>query len=115
MLDCVVLRPIVSTLLEGCGGIKMKRIAWLLACSLIVPVAGHAQECEPKNPECIAPVAPGGGFDLTCRLTSQKLNEFGIVEPTIRTTNMPGGIGAVAYNTIQAQRADDPNVIIAVS
>jgi len=29
--------------------------------------------------------------------------------------NLPGGIGAVAYNTIQAQRASDPNVIVAVS
>jgi putative tricarboxylic transport membrane protein len=43
------------------------------------------------------------------------LNELKIVEPTIRTVNMPGGIGAVAYNAIQAQRASDPNVIVAVS
>jgi len=43
------------------------------------------------------------------------LNELGLVEPSIRTVNMPGGIGAVAYNNIQAQRASDPNVIVAVS
>ncbi|CAM5187589.1 hypothetical protein BTHI11S_00188 [Bosea thiooxidans] len=43
------------------------------------------------------------------------LNETGLVGPSIRTTNMPGGIGAVAYNNIQAQRASDPNVIVAVS
>ena len=74
-----------------------------------------AQDFQPRNPECIAPAAPGGGFDLTCRVTSQQLNELQIVAPTIRTTNMPGGIGAVAYNAIQARRAKDPNVIIAVS
>lgn len=74
-----------------------------------------AQDFTPRNPECVAPAAPGGGFDLTCRLTSQELNKLGIVEPTIRTTNLPGGIGAVAYNQIQATRRDDPNVIIAVS
>ena len=43
------------------------------------------------------------------------LNETGIVGPAIRTTNVPGGIGAVAYNQIQAQRRADPNVIVAVS
>lgn len=88
----------------------------LLAAALfLVPAFASAQDFTPRNPECIAPAAPGGGFDLTCRLTSRMLNELGIVEPTIRTVNLPGGIGAVAYNTIQAQRASDPNVIIAVS
>jgi putative tricarboxylic transport membrane protein len=70
---------------------------------------------RPQNPECIAPAAPGGGFDLTCRLTARMLNEIGAVGPAIRTTNVPGGIGAVAYNQIQAQRRADPNVIVAAS
>ncbi|WP_061931860.1 tripartite tricarboxylate transporter substrate binding protein [Aureimonas sp. AU22] len=93
----------------------MSHAPWLTALALLVSGAAAAQDFQPRNPECIAPAAPGGGFDLTCRLTSQKLNELGIVEPTIRTTNMPGGIGAVAYNMIQAQRRTDPNVIVAVS
>ncbi|WP_152045261.1 Bug family tripartite tricarboxylate transporter substrate binding protein [Aureimonas psammosilenae] len=93
----------------------MRHVHWLTAATLLVSGAAVAQEFQPRNPECVAPAAPGGGFDLTCRLTSQKLNELGIVEPTIRTTNMPGGIGAVAYNMIQAQRRNDPNVIVAVS
>jgi putative tricarboxylic transport membrane protein len=88
----------------------------LLAAALfLAPAFASAQDFTPRNPECIAPAAPGGGFDLTCRLTSRMLNELGIVDPTIRTVNLPGGIGAVAYNTIQAQRASDPNVIVAVS
>jgi len=87
----------------------------LIGLALLLPQMALAQEFQPTNPECIAPAAPGGGFDLTCRLTSRELNELGIVKPAIRTTNMPGGIGAVAYNQIQASRRDDPNVIIAVS
>lgn len=93
----------------------MTRLAIAVIASLALGGAASAEGFEPRNPECIAPAAPGGGFDLTCRVTSQQLNELGIVKPTIRITNMPGGIGAVAYNNIQARRADDPNVIIAVS
>ena len=33
----------------------------------------------------------------------------------MRATYMPGGIGAVAMNTVVAQRAADPNVIVAFS
>lgn len=83
--------------------------------ALLAPVAAGAQSFAPQNPECIAPAAPGGGFDLTCRLTTRMLNETGIVGPAIRTQNMPGGIGAVAINHINAQRRADPNVIVAVS
>jgi putative tricarboxylic transport membrane protein len=43
------------------------------------------------------------------------LNELGIVSAPMRTTNMPGGIGAVAMNHIQAQRRTDPNTVVAVS
>lgn len=93
----------------------MIRLLLAVTAGLALGGVASAQSFEPANPECIAPAAPGGGFDLTCRITSQQLNELGIVKPTIRTTNMPGGIGAVAYNNIQARRVDDPNVIIAVS
>jgi putative tricarboxylic transport membrane protein len=87
----------------------------LLAATALLPVAAQAQGFTPQNPECIAPAAPGGGFDLTCRLTTRMLSELGIVGPAIRTQNMPGGIGAVAINHINAQRRADPNVIVAVS
>lgn len=76
--------------------------------------AVHAQQ-QPKKPECIAPAQPGGGFDLTCRVA---LNGFGttkILEEPMRTVYMPGGIGAVAYNHIVAQRPGDPNAIVAFS
>ncbi len=69
----------------------------------------------PQNPECIAGAAPGGGFDLTCRTAARAFQELGLIAPPIRTVNMPGGIGAVAINHINAQRRTDPNVIVAVS
>jgi putative tricarboxylic transport membrane protein len=87
----------------------------LIAAAALAPFAAQAQGYSPQNPECIAPAAPGGGFDLTCRLGARLLNEFGIIGPAIRVQNMPGGIGAVAINHINAQRRNDPNVIVAVS
>lgn len=69
----------------------------------------------PKRPECIAPAAPGGGFDLTCKLAQTALVEEGILSTPMRVTYMPGGVGAVAYNTVVAQRPDDPDAIVAWS
>lgn len=96
----------------------MKRRVFFAALAAVAgaaPAARAQGAFQPQNPECVAPAAPGGGFDLTCRLSARMLNETGIVGPAIRTTNVPGGIGAVAYNQIQAQRRADPNVIVAVS
>lgn len=91
----------------------MQRRALLAATTL--PLFAQAQGFTPQNPECIAPAAPGGGFDVTCRLTTRVLSEASIVPTPIRTQNMPGGIGAVAINHINAQRRADPNVIVAFS
>jgi putative tricarboxylic transport membrane protein len=92
------------------------KLGLLAVCgALLLPGVAQAQGFAPQSPECVAPAAPGGGFDLTCRLIGRALNELKIVGPTIRTTNVPGGIGAVAYNLIQAQRSSDNNVIVAVS
>lgn len=89
--------------------------ASVLVLTLGLTPAGAEARFQPTNPECIAGAAPGGGFDLTCRLTGRMLNELGIVAAPMRTTNMPGGIGAVAMNHIQAQRRNDPNTVVAVS
>ena len=91
----------------------MQRRALIAATTL--PFLAHAQGFTPQNAECIAPAAPGGGFDVTCRLTTRMLTETGIVATPIRTQNMPGGIGAVAINHINAQRRADPNVLVAFS
>lgn len=68
-----------------------------------------------EKTECIAPAKPGGGFDLTCKLAQSALQEGKFVADPMRVTYMPGGIGAVAYNTVIAQRPDAANTIIAFS
>lgn len=67
------------------------------------------------KPECIAPAKPGGGFDLTCRLAQMSLLEGKFIADPMRVSYMPGGIGAVAYNAIVAQRPSEGNTIIAFS
>lgn len=65
--------------------------------------------------ECIAPAKPGGGFDLTCKLAQSGLLDGKFISTPMRVTYMPGGIGAVAYNAIVAQRPDENNTIVAFS
>ena len=83
------------------------------ACALAMPAA--AQEFTPENVECIAPANPGGGWDFTCRTVGRLLSEEGLVPGQVQTTNMPGASGAVAYANVAADRADDPNLIVATS
>jgi putative tricarboxylic transport membrane protein len=68
-----------------------------------------------EKTECIAPAKPGGGFDLTCKLVQSALQEGNFIADPMRVTYMPGGIGAVAYNTVIAQRRDSANTIVAFS
>ncbi len=65
--------------------------------------------------ECIAPAKPGGGFDLTCKLAQTALMEGKYISDPMRVSYMPGGIGAVAYNAIVAQRPAEANTIVAFS
>lgn len=73
------------------------------------------QAQQPSKPECVAPAQPGGGFDLTCRIALNGFAKTDIMNEPMRTVYMPGGIGAVAYNHIVAQRPADPNAIVAFS
>lgn len=72
----------------------------------------HAQS---EATECIAPAKPGGGYDLTCRLAANGLEETGMIDQPMAVSYMPGGIGAVAYNHVNGVRDDDPNLIVAAS
>ena len=69
----------------------------------------------PSRTECIAPAKPGGGFDLTCKLIQVSLMETGAIQKPMRVTYMPGGVGAVAYNAIVAQRPGEPGTVVAFS
>ena len=70
---------------------------------------------EPGRTECIAPAKPGGGFDLTCKLLQVSLQETGQIKTPMRVTYMPGGVGAVAYNAIIAQRPAEAGTVVAFS
>ena len=90
----------------------VQSLAIAAGCLLVTPQLSAA---EPKRPECIAPAAPGGGFDLTCKLVQSGLHNGKFIADPMRVTYMPGGIGAVAYNAIVAQRPDQANTIVAFS
>jgi putative tricarboxylic transport membrane protein len=85
-----------------------------LAALAMAAVAGAAN-AAPDKPECIAGAKPGGGFDLTCKLAQQGLQEAKLIATPMRITYMPGGVGAVAMNAIVGQRPADPNAIVAFS
>ncbi|NJD19773.1 MAG: hypothetical protein FIA95_10900, partial [Gemmatimonadetes bacterium] len=65
--------------------------------------------------ECVAPAAAGGGWDLTCRSVGEVLRQLGLSPGLVRTTNLPGAGGGVAYANAVAQRNDDPSVLVAAS
>lgn len=92
-----------------------KKLSTLFLASGLLFAANVVQAQEPTRPECIAPAQPGGGFDLTCRIAVNSFQNSDLLKNPMRTVYMPGGIGAVAYNNIVAQRRNDPNAIVAFS
>ncbi len=85
-------------------------------CSIALTCMSIAAQAGPLDKtECIAAAKPGGGFDLTCKLAQSALLEGKHITDPMRITYMPGGIGAVAYNTIIAQRPAEANTIVAYS
>jgi putative tricarboxylic transport membrane protein len=86
-----------------------------LAAAAALTLAVSAQAGPLDKTECIAPAKPGGGFDLTCKLAQGALLNGKYIADPMRVSYMPGGIGAVAYNAIVAQRPDENNTIIAFS
>lgn len=94
--------------------IHSRFLAAAAAAALTLAVsAAHAGPLD--KTECIAPAKPGGGFDLTCKLAQSALLNGKYISDPMRISYMPGGIGAVAYNAIVAQRPDESNTIIAFS
>lgn len=65
--------------------------------------------------ECIAPADPGGGWDFTCRTVGRLLTEEGIVDGAVQVTNMPGGVGAVAFANVAGKRAAEEDLLVATS
>lgn len=81
----------------------------------LAPAVVQAQDFQPDNPECIAPSAPGGGWDFICRTTAKHLFDLGLIEGTMQVSNMTGGGGGVAYAHVSGKRNDADNLIVAAS
>ncbi len=73
-------------------------------------VAGSAMAAE-----CIAPANPGGGWDFTCRQIGKTMYDIGVVDDPVQVTNMAGGGGGLAYQTVVNERNDDPELFVAAS
>ncbi|MEL6585710.1 MAG: tripartite tricarboxylate transporter substrate-binding protein [Pseudomonadota bacterium] len=65
--------------------------------------------------ECIAPANPGGGWDFTCRQIGKIMTDIGVVDGPVQVTNMAGGGGGLAYQTVANERTDDADLIVAAS
>ncbi len=65
--------------------------------------------------ECLAPANAGGGWDLTCRAVGQVLADLSLAPGLVRTINLPGAGGGVAFARTVAQRSQDPNLLVAAS
>ena len=83
--------------------------------ALALAAFASASFAAPDKPECIAGAKPGGGFDLTCKLAQQGMQEAKMLSSPMRITYMPGGVGAVAMNAVVGQRPTDGNAIVAFS
>lgn len=90
-------------------------LALAFALGLAALGAGPAAAFEPGQSECIAPAAPGGGWDFTCRQVGKVLQDLGLVPGTLQVTNLAGGGGGVAYAEVVSKRNADDNLIVAAS
>ncbi|MDQ3396575.1 MAG: tripartite tricarboxylate transporter substrate-binding protein [Deinococcota bacterium] len=95
------------------ANINIKR--WLLLLLVLSLGAASAQGISPRNVLCIAPSDPGGGWDFTCRSIAPLLTNLGLVQGQIRTQNMAGAGGGVAYAHVVGQQEGNENLIVAAS
>ncbi|WP_104203266.1 Bug family tripartite tricarboxylate transporter substrate binding protein [Billgrantia saliphila] len=83
----------------------------LLGLGLVISAPSQALPIS----ECIAPADPGGGWDFTCRSVAKLLRDLDLTDGAVQVTNMPGGVGAVAFSNVSSSRADDSDLIVATS
>ena len=91
------------------------RVAGSVTIGLAALAVGCSEPTDSRGWECIAPANAGGGWDLTCRSVSDALGELSLAPGRVRTTNVPGAGGGVAYARTVAQRGSDRNVLVAAS
>ncbi|MDZ7713484.1 MAG: hypothetical protein U5L06_10395 [Rhodovibrio sp.] len=94
-------------------GAAAAALGLIAAAGPLAPQSAHA--FTPEDVECIAPADPGGGWDFTCRSVGKLLHEEGLVADPVQVTNMPGGVGAVAFANVAGKRAGASNLLVATS
>jgi putative tricarboxylic transport membrane protein len=87
----------------------------IAALALALTLGACMPDAAGRGWECIAPANAGGGWDRTCRSVGQVMGELGLTPGSVRTTNLPGAGGGVAYAHAIAQRDDDPTLLVAAS
>jgi putative tricarboxylic transport membrane protein len=67
--------------------------------------------------ECIVPSKPGGAMDLTCKLAQTGFKSQAGSAPALplKLSYLPGGIGAVAWHSLVAQRGAEADTLVAFS
>lgn len=94
---------------------KLSKLTTAMAAAWLI--AAHAGAAM-RAPECVVPAKPGGGMDLTCKLARSGLQRVAAgvqVDPALRITYLPGGIGAVAWSSVLSQRRAEPDTLIVFS
>ncbi len=93
----------------------IRQIASLTLGAAIAASAVNLSAASAGATECIAPSNPGGGWDFTCRTIGRILTELELVDGNVQVTNMPGGVGAVTFAMVAAERPADADLIVATS
>ena len=95
------------------------RLRTIPVTTLLLSATLALASCSPvsrdRGWECLAPANAGGGWDLTCRAVGRALEDLELAPGLVRTTNLPGAGGGVAFARTVAQRSDDPNLLVAAS
>lgn len=94
----------------------MQTSFWKLLAGLAAMLATALAAAAPfEAPTCIAPAKPGGGFDLTCKLAREALQASGTTRQPMPIAYVPGGVGAMAFDTIVTKRRGEAGTLVAYS
>lgn len=100
---------------RGTHGRRVRTPVVTLGLTALVGLSGCQPSDADRGWECIAPANAGGGWDLTCRTVGRVLRELSLSPGLVRTSNVPGAGGGVAFARTVARRSDDPDVLVAAS
>ncbi|MEL0613587.1 MULTISPECIES: Bug family tripartite tricarboxylate transporter substrate binding protein [Marinomonas] len=93
---------------------SLKTILFSSVVALTATSQVHAFE-PARSADCIAPAAPGGGWDFTCRSVGKVLVDQGYIKGNVQTINMGGAGGGVAFAHTVSKRDSDDSLIVAAS